>query len=56
MAYPSREAERIVIRVPDGFRRELKIRAAQHDRSLTGEVVHMLQRVMEEDQSAPGQP
>lgn len=54
MSQPSRTADKVVIRLPDGFRRELKIRAARNDRSLNGEVVNMLKSVIEEE--AASQP
>ncbi len=50
---PSRSAERIMIRLPDGYRRLLKVRAAQNDRTVNGEVVSMLKSVIEAEKMAP---
>ncbi len=49
---PSRSAERIMIRLPDGFRRMLKVRAAQNDRTVNGEVISMLKSVIEAENTA----
>lgn len=37
-----RDAVRITITVPASLRKELKVRAAQNDRSFSGEIVHCL--------------
>lgn len=52
MTYPSRTAERIIIRLPDGMRRELKILAAQKNRTMTGQVVTMLESGLAAEKAA----
>ena len=46
---PSRTADRIIIRLPDGMRDRLHARAEANGRSLTAEVVDMLERAMGSD-------
>lgn len=52
MPAAARDQEKFVVRLPDGFRRELKIRAAHNDRSVNGEIVNMLKSVIEAEKTA----
>lgn len=45
---PSRTADKIIIRLPDGMRDRLHQRAEANGRSMTAEVVGMLEQVLEE--------
>src|SRR3546814_18046536 len=48
---PSRAADKIIIRLPDGMRDRLHARAENNGRSMTAEVVAMLQQVMDDPDS-----
>src|SRR3546814_5403539 len=48
---PSRAADKIIIRLPDGMRDRLHARAENTGRSMTAEVVAMLQQVMHDPDS-----
>jgi len=49
---PSRLLDRFVIRLPEGMRRDIKIRAAQNDRSANAEIVNIIKSVMSADKAA----
>ena len=44
--YPSQTADRMNIRLPDGLRDELKVRAAMNRRSMNAEVIFHLERAL----------
>src|SRR3546814_15900931 len=48
---PSRAADKIIIRLPDGMRDRLHARAENNGRSMTAEVVAMLPQVMDDPDS-----
>jgi plasmid stability protein len=40
---PSQTAEKIMVRLPDGMRDDLKIRAIRNRRTMNAEVVHLIE-------------
>lgn len=52
---PSATCDRFLLRFNvDGLRKELKIRAAQNERSLNGEILHLIKRGLEADRQSQG--
>jgi hypothetical protein len=45
--YPSDNVDRFLVRMPDGLREQIKERARKNMRSANGEIVWMLQRLLE---------
>jgi plasmid stability protein len=52
--YPSQLADRMNIRLPDGLRDALKIRAAINRRSMNAELVFHLERALRGEEAATG--
>lgn len=44
---PSQVAPRFIIRFPDGLREQLKLRAAENDRSMNAEIVRLIKKGIE---------
>ncbi|CAN7626001.1 Arc family DNA-binding protein [Aminobacter sp. LjRoot7] len=44
---PSREADKYIIRFPDGMRERIRERAAANRRSMNAEIVHYLDRALD---------
>ncbi|MDP3627111.1 MAG: Arc family DNA-binding protein [Hydrogenophaga sp.] len=49
--YPSETADRFILRFNvDGLRKQLKVRAAQNERTLNAEILYLIKRGLEADQ------
>jgi plasmid stability protein len=44
----NREANKYIVRFPDGMREEIKRRAAENCRSMNAEIIYLLKRAMAE--------
>lgn len=53
--YPSQAADRMNIRLPDGLRDALKVRAAINRRSMNAELVFHLERALRDADAATGE-
>lgn len=53
--YPSQQAERFQVRLPEGLRDALKMRAAANRRSTNAEIVLMLERALASATAATGE-
>lgn len=52
---PSETADKFLLRLHgDGLRKQLKVRAAMNDRSLNGEILHLIKRGLASEQQLKG--
>ena len=51
----SRESDRVIVRLPDGMRDELKEMARARHRSMTGQIAAMLESAIAAEKTASGQ-
>lgn len=51
----SRVADKFMLRMPDGYRQQLKIRAAVNRRSMNAEIISMIDRVLRDAPEATGE-
>lgn len=52
---PSATCDKFILRFNvDGLRKELKIRAAENDRTLNAEILHLIKRGMKSEQQPQG--
>lgn len=47
--YPSEQADKFLLRFPDGLRDRIKARASENGRSMNAEIIQMLAEVMEDE-------
>lgn len=52
---PSALADKFMLRFnPDGLRKQLKIRAAENERTLNGEIMHLIKRGLQAEKQTEG--